>query len=112
MNYEIKTYKLFEKEFKRLAKKYKSLKDDFLSFSLDLKKNPIQGSDLGGGVHKVRMAIASKGKGKRGGARVITLIITKSDDNTEIGLHYIYDKSDRETISDKEIKKVLEQNLL
>lgn len=111
MNYEIKTYKLFDKEVKRLSKKYKSLKDDLKTFSEALLDNPYQGSDLGSGVHKVRMAIASKGRGKSGGARIITLIITKSDDNKEIGLHYIYDKSDRETLSDKEIKKVLEENL-
>ena len=33
------------------------------------------GVDLGGGLHKIRMSIASKGKGKSGGARVITLTI-------------------------------------
>lgn len=112
MNYEIKTYKLFDKEVKRLSKKYKSLKDDLEAFRQDLVDNPYQGVDLGGGVHKVRMAIASKGKGKSGGARVITLIVSMSDDKKEIGLHYIYDKSEIESISSKDIKKVLEQNQL
>ena len=54
-------------------------------------KNPTQGTDLGGGVYKVRMAIAAKGKGKSGGARVITVLVAISDTESEIGLHFIYD---------------------
>ena len=62
----------FKRQFKRLAKKYPSLKDDFITFKKELADDPFQGSDLGNGTRKVRMAIASKGKGKSGGARVIT----------------------------------------
>ena len=70
----------FDRQFKRLAKKYKSLLDDYLTFSNELKKNPFQGSELGGGVRKIRMAISSKGKGKSGGARVLTLTMLVSGD--------------------------------
>ena len=38
----------------------------------DLEQNPLLGTDLGDGLRKVRMKITSKGKGKSGGARVIT----------------------------------------
>ena len=58
---------------------------------------------MGGGVRKVRMSIKSKGKGKSGGARVITFNYLLEDDNREITLMTVYDKSERETISDKEI---------
>lgn len=110
MNYSIKTYRAFDKELKRLAKRYKSLKEDIMHLAEDLLDNPTQGVDLGSGIHKVRMAITSKGKGKSGGARVITLIITHSDTESEIGLHYIYDKSERESLTDAELKAIIAQN--
>ncbi len=34
--------------------------------------NPTSGTSLGHNLYKIRLAIASKGKGKSGGARVIT----------------------------------------
>lgn len=110
MNYNIKTYPQFEREIKRLSKKYHSLKEDFANLIESLKENPMQGADMGKGVHKVRMAISSKGKGKSGGARVITLILALSEKDTEIGLHYIYDKSERNNISDKELIEILKKN--
>jgi len=73
MNYKIKVYRHFEKEVKKLSKRYKSLKQDLTILAAELMQNPDMGTDLGNGLHKVRMSIASKGKGKRGGARVITL---------------------------------------
>ena len=78
MNYKIKVYRHFEKEVKKLSKRYKSLKQDLTILAAELMQNPDMGTDLGNGLHKVRMSIASKGKGKRGGARVITLIATLS----------------------------------
>jgi len=72
MNYSIVTTKDFESNFKRLSKKYRSLYDDYEILVNDLLKNPKMGDDLGDNTRKVRMAIASKGRGKSGGARVIT----------------------------------------
>ena len=107
MNYKIKVYRHFEKEVKKLSKRYKSLKQDLTILAAELMQNPDMGTDLGNGLHKVRMSIASKGKGKRGGARVIT---TLSKEEKEIGLHFIYDKSERENITDKELQAVLKDN--
>lgn len=56
------------------------------------------------------MAIQSKGKGKSGGARVITYTIITKIEETEINLLYIYDKSERDSISATEIKELLKQN--
>ncbi|WP_308745010.1 type II toxin-antitoxin system RelE/ParE family toxin [uncultured Bacteroides sp.] len=110
MNYKIKVYRCFEKEVKKLSKRYKSLKQDLLALSAELLENPEKGVDLGNGLHKVRMSISSKGKGKSAGARIITLIVTLSDEEKEIGLHYIYDKSDRESLTDKELRNILKEN--
>lgn len=110
MNYSTKTYPLFEREIKKLSKKYRSIKKDYLQLLEALKENPRLGADLGSGIYKVRMAITSKGKGKSGGARVITVLIALSENETEIGLHYIYDKSDCETLSDKELIDILRTN--
>lgn len=110
MNYNIKTYHLFDREAKRLAKRYKSLKQDITELAKKLLENPETGIDLGHGIHKVRMPIKSKGKGKSGGARVITVIIALSQTEKQIGLHFIYDKSERENISNQELQEVLKQN--
>lgn len=110
MNYEIRIYPQFEREIKRLSKRYRTIKQDYADLLESLRENPVQGVDLGKGLRKVRMAISSKGKGKSGGARVITLIMALSVEDTEIGLHYIYDKSERVSISDKELLDILKKN--
>lgn len=109
---EIHTIVTFDKEMKRLSKKYHSIIKDYAALIEDLKKNPHIGVDLGNGIRKVRMAIASKGKGKSGGARVITdtsAII--SVEEGRVTLLTIYDKSDRENISNNEIIR-LQQEIL
>jgi hypothetical protein len=93
----------FYRQFKRLAKKYKSLRQDYLTFSQNLKDNPFQGDDLGNGVRKVRMAITSKGKGKSGGARVLTLNVLVSGD-TEVTLLTIYDKNEIDNVTNQYIQ--------
>ena len=93
----------FKRQARRLSKKYKSLKDDLKDFQDSIKENPFQGSDLGGGVRKIRMAIGSKGKGKSGGARVLTLTVLVSDD-ANVTLLTIYDKDEIDNVSDNYIK--------
>jgi len=90
----------------KLAKKYPSLKNEYVDLINDLAENPQQGTSLGNNCFKIRVAIASKGKGKSGGARAITHIVIDSD---TVFLLTIYDKADRETISDKEINELLDQ---
>lgn len=63
------------------------------------------GTPLGRDCFKVRLAIRSKGKGRSGGARIITCV--KLVRNTVILLS-IYDKSDMDTISDHEIKWLID----
>ena len=97
----------FRKEIKHLAKKYRSIPEDLIELRTRLMDNPFEGVDLGMGVRKVRMSIKSKGKGKSGGARVITYSLTADDEDINLTLLTIYDKSERLTISDKEIKDLL-----
>ena len=70
MSFEIRTIENFDRQAKRLAKHYASFRDDFKTLLEELQKKPMAGTDLGGGIRKVRMTIASKGKDKSGGARV------------------------------------------
>ncbi len=110
MNYNIQLYPLFIKELKRLAKRYKSIKEDLETLRKELLENPKKGVNIGRGVYKVRMSISAKGKGKSGGARVITVLLDISEDEKEIGLHYIYDKSEKESLTDKQINEILKAN--
>jgi len=104
MSYKIASISIFDKQTKRLIKKYPSLKKDLSDFSNGLIENPNQGKALGNNFFKVRLAITSKGKGKSGGARIITYLkITAS----VVYLTYIYDKSEKGSISDKELEEVL-----
>ena len=101
MNFEFVYTKSFGKEFKKLASKYPSLKSDFLPLVETLDKEPVQGDPLGNNCYKIRLSISSKGKGKSGGARVITCvkIVAKT-----IYFVSIYDKSEKESISTREIQ--------
>ena len=110
MNYKIVTTEDFEGSFKRLLKKYRSLNDDYEILINELLKNPTMGDDLGNDIRKVRMAIASKNKGKRGGARVITCSVLIDVVNTKIYLLAIYDKGERDSVSKKDIEELKKIN--
>ncbi len=100
----------FERELKRLAKRYRSMKDDYASLLKQIKDNPAAGIDMGDGIRKIRMAITAKGKGKSGGARVITYnVVTKVEDN-EVVLVTIYDKAEVSSISKRDIVSRLRSN--
>ena len=96
----------FKRDFKKLAKKYDNITDDLEDLFESLKENPTQGTPLGLDCFKVRMSISDKNKGKSGGARVITCIKIIKD---TIYLLTIYDKSEKESISKRELKDLVEQ---
>lgn len=106
MNYNVIPTDNFNKEVKKLSKKYRSLKKDLEQLRLFLQENPTTGSPIGNNVYKVRMAITSKGKGKSAGARIITFVLIQDE---EVYLMSIYDKSEKDNISDKEIKRLIKQ---
>ena len=95
----------FEKDFKRLSKKYPSIPDDIKKFKTKLLNNPCMGVALSGGFRKIRMSITSKGKGKSGGARIITFNYLVDTDNGKIVFVTMYDKNEQENITDTQIKQ-------
>lgn len=105
MNYKIETTPDFDKDFKKLFKKYHSLKSDLTAFISSLRENPTQGIPLGKNCYKIRLSISSKNKGKSGGSRVITNIVI---DQHTIYLLTIYDKSNKENLTDTELNQLLE----
>lgn len=104
MSYNIIAVPTFRKELKKLAKKYHSLKMDLAVLFESLEENPIQGTSLGRNCYKIRLAISSKGKGKSGGARLITNFVIAEE---TVYLLSIYDKSDKENLTDKELDILL-----
>lgn len=105
MGYRILIVPSFKRDAKRLKKRYKSFEADLESLIRSLEQDPMQGVDLGSGVHKIRMAIASKGRGKRGGARVITYVdVLLELQSGIVALLAVYDKADQATISDNAIQ--------
>ncbi len=104
MSYNVKSIEVFEKQAKRLIKKYASLKYELLALIQELKENPQKGTPIGKGCHKIRISIASKGKGKSGGARIVTNFVIA---NQSVYLLTIFDKSEKDDISDQELEEIL-----
>lgn len=107
MNITIVPSKVFIRKAKLLAKKHRTLISDLKKLEEELKDNPDIGIDLGNGLRKVRMSITAKGKGKSGGARVITYTAIASVEDKRITLLTIYDKSEQSTISDQELRQLI-----
>ena len=104
MNYKIISIPPFEKQLRKLAKKYPSLGKELLKLKEILLAEPATGTSLGKGIYKIRLAVSSKGKGKSGGMRVITYVKIVAQ---TIYLIAIYDKSEIENISEKVIREKL-----
>lgn len=105
MSYNVESTSVFERQAKRLIRKYSSLKNELLELVRNLKENPEQGSALGNHCFKIRIAIASKGKGRSGGARVITNFLVAKN---AVYLLSIYDKSEKDNLTDRELNELLQ----
>jgi mRNA-degrading endonuclease RelE of RelBE toxin-antitoxin system len=104
MSYRVDTTPNFEREAKRLVKKYKSLKNEISTLIESLEETPEQGTHLGNDIYKIRLAVKSKGKGKRGGARVMTKVKIVDE---MVYLFSIYSKGEKDDISDDEIQELI-----
>ena len=104
MIYSVYSTPDFKKFLKKLVKKYPSLKADLQGLINTLKEKPDSGIHLGHGIYKIRLAIASKARGKSGGARVITYLVTEDHD---VYLVYIYDKSQLDNITKEQVFELL-----
>ncbi|MDX1961267.1 MAG: hypothetical protein SFU98_22050 [Leptospiraceae bacterium] len=104
MKVEVRVTNEFKRNAKWLIKKYPSLKNQLNELESDLFHNPRMGTRIFENVYKIRLGVKSKGKGKRGGLRIITYVeVIEKDNFTFVFLIAIYDKSDIENISDSEI---------
>lgn len=106
MSYKVIPTLRFKRQAKKLLKKYSSLTLELQTLEQDLMGNPTFGQNLGQNAYKVRVAVKSKGKGKSGGVRVITYLVTEEE---EIYLLTIYDKSEMENIDNKTLKEMIKE---
>ena len=104
MSYQVDTIAQFERQAKRLKKKFPSLKEEINDLIDPLEENPFQGAPMHDRFYKIRLAIKSKGTGKRGGARVITCVKVIAE---TVYLVSIYDKSEQADIPDSELARLL-----
>ncbi|WP_291721443.1 hypothetical protein [Bernardetia sp.] len=100
----------FKREAKKFLKKYASLKSELAELAQELKDNPKLGTQILENAYKIRLACKSKGKGKSGGFRIITYLEEIEEDEVDIliTLLSIYDKSETDTISNSQIKAIIE----
>ncbi|MBL7105927.1 MAG: hypothetical protein ISS18_16500 [Bacteroidales bacterium] len=106
MNYNVVVTDNFKKEVKRLQKKHPSIKSDVKHLIDILEKKPLSGTPLGKNCYKIRFTITSKGRGKRSGGRVITYVKYVV---TTIFLISIYDKAEKETISEARMNQLIKE---
>ena len=106
MSFEIIATRDFMRRAKRLLKKYPSLKKELNTLQVTLEENPFLGTPLGDNTFKIRLAVASKGKGKSGGMRVITYVVVQ---NEKVYLTDIYDKSEQANVTDKELGELIKE---
>jgi mRNA-degrading endonuclease RelE of RelBE toxin-antitoxin system len=104
MSYNIQLSDNFKKEAKRLTKKYPSLKTELTVLFTELEENPTLGTSLGNDIYKIRLAIASKNKGKSGGARVLSFVKVTQ---TTVLLFSIYSKGEVDNLTDKQIQELI-----
>lgn len=105
MSYKVETLASFRKAAKKLIKKYPELKLELTVLGERLAQNPTEGTPLGNDCYKIRLAIRAKRKGKSGGARIITHVYVAA---TTVYLLSMYDKSDKESIPDADLKHLLQ----
>ena len=96
--------KNFYNQLKSHKKKYPSILSDLKILTDSLVKDPIQGDSLGKNCYKIRMQIKSKNKGKWGVGRIITFVEIIDE---KVYLLAIYDKSEKENITDNELIELL-----
>ena len=105
MTYRLAFTKSFGRELKKLKKKYPSILSDLDKVAAELLKSPSMGDPVYKNCYKIRVPISSMNKGKSGSARLVTYLVhTKST----IFLMAIFIKSARSSISDQEIRKLIE----
>ena len=107
MNYKIETIPRFEKDVKKLKKKFPKIKNDLVKFINELSLNLELGINLGENLFKIRIQNSSIPTGKSGGFRIITYY--KKDDT--LYLITIYSKTEQDTILTDKLKQIINEEI-
>ena len=94
----------FKRRFKALKKRHRSLDEERHDLVTSLEERPVQGTPIGKDYYKIRLSIASKDSGRSGGGRVNTYVRLLQGN---VYLLTIYDKTDRDTLTTKELLGLL-----
>jgi len=108
MSFKIHTIPRFEKDVKRLQKKFPKIKNDLIKFINELSLNPELGINLGDNIFKVRIPNSSIPTGKSGGFRVITYY----KKNDILYLVTIYSKTVQDTVLTEKLKEIVRKEIL
>ena len=98
---------IFEAKFKRLSRKFSSLACEIESLEIELLEKPDLGTSLGANLFKIRLGSIDKGKGKSGGFRVVTYLVHKKENSTDIYLITLFDKSEESSIDKSELIRLV-----
>lgn len=112
-NWIVDTTSKFDKEYKRLQKKYPNAIESVDNLMSELETGHLVGDEYDGlgfdnstKVYKVRVANTQANKGKSGGFRVIYYALI---DDKYIIMLSIYSKSDTANVTQKEIKDIIKK---
>ena len=103
MNFE--TVTRFDKEVKKLSKKYNLIKEDLNNFVLDFDTIHQEATTIKNNLYKVRLSNSNKNKGKRAGYRIYYYLKI----NDTVYLLTIYDKSQIESINENTLNQYIEE---
>jgi len=106
---DIEETETFTRAVKKLQKRFKNIQEDCNEFTQKINITDDLGTHLGSGIYKVRIANSNKQSGKSSGYRLISYL--KLIDK-KLYFMYIYDKSDLDNISEKEIDTLVKKTIL
>jgi len=103
VNFE--TVSRFDKEVKKLSKKYNLIKEDLNNFVVDFDNIHKEATSIKKNLYKVRLSNSNKNKGKRAGYRIYYYLKI----NDTVYLLTIYDKSQIESINENTLNQYIEE---
>ncbi|MDF1875830.1 hypothetical protein JHD48_08795 [Sulfurimonas sp. SAG-AH-194-I05] len=107
MSYSIETIPRFNKDVKKLKKRFPKIKDDLSLLIEELTKNPELGTPLESGLYKIRLQNSSIPTGKRAGFRIVTYYVNEDT----LYLVTMYAKSDTDTILIHKLKEIISSEI-
>jgi len=107
MNFKIEIIPRFERDVKRLKKKFPNIKKDLIKLINELSVNPTSGIHLGENIFKIRIPNSSIPTGKSGGFRVITYY----KQNDTLYLVTIYSKTQNDNILIEKLKEIIKEEI-